>query len=276
MENQKDPNLTRDDELKSEIAALKMKLGLEFGMKLNEVAPIDPDIESQFLKNVYAFEKQFAEAKQIKVYDYIGRPIVVKYDELTPEQIPKELERIRVIMENHGLELDCICKYDDATIYKFITEELFEHEMNEVTLPGMTYHFIYEEFHPNHDHDLREHSRGLIETIFSGTWNEQYHSLTFDSRIFMGDRAYDSASISSAITLFQEAHRKLTLNGFDIGQVTIDDACQEAEVTGKLSAAGEMRNEEPMSYDGSCSLRFVRKHEYWHIKALSIPGLVKV
>ena len=167
MENQKDPSLTKEDELKSEIAALKMKLGLEFGMKMDDTSSLSPDVESQWLRNVYAFEQQFSQAKRIKVYDYIGRPVVMKYDELTPDQIRKELERVRVIMENHALELDCICQYDDAIIYKFITEELFEHEMDDMTIPGMTYHFIYEEFHPNHDYDLREHSKGLIETIFT-------------------------------------------------------------------------------------------------------------
>ena len=39
--------------------------------------------------------------------------------------------------------------------YRFITEELFEHEMDDVHVKGMFTHFTYEEFHPNHDYDLR-------------------------------------------------------------------------------------------------------------------------
>lgn len=275
MENQKDPNLTREDALKSEITLMKMKLGLEFGMQMQELSTLSPDVESQWLKSVYAFEQQFAHAKKIKVYDYIGRPVVVEPDAIAPDQITKELQRVRVIMENHGLELDCICQYDDAIIYKFITEELFNHEMDDMAIPGMTYHFIYEEFHPNHDYDLREHSKGLIETIFTGTWNEQYHSMTFADKISMANHNYDRAGISSAITVFQDAHTEMNLKYFDIGQVTVDDKCQEAEVRGMLSASGNLRNEESMKYDGLCTLRFVRTHDYWHINGLVIPGLTK-
>jgi hypothetical protein len=113
----------------------------------------------------------------------------------------------------------------------------------------------------------------LIETIFSGTWNEQYHSLTFSDNISMGRGSYNRAGISSAITLFQEAHAKLDLKTFEIGQVIIDDGCRVAEVYGMLSAFGKMRNEDVVTYDGLCTLRFVRNDNYWHINGLSIPGL---
>jgi hypothetical protein len=89
----------------------------------------------------------------------------------------------------------------------------------------------------------------------------------------MGRDAYNRAGISSAITLFQEAHAELDLKNFDIGQVTIDDGCQIAEVYGMLSAFGKLRNENVVTYDGLCTLRFVRKDNYWQINGLSIPGL---
>lgn len=273
MENQKDPHLTREDALKSEITLLKMKLGLEFNMQMHDSGTLSPDVESQWLRNIYEFEQQFASTKKIKVYDYIGRPPVIKHHELTLNEITKELERVRVIMENHAVELDCICPYDDVTIYRFITEELFEHEMDDMSIPGMTHHFIYEEFHPNHDYDLREHARGLIETIFSGTWNEEYHSVTFSDNISLGRGAYNRAGISAAITFFQETHTKLELKNFDIGQVSIDDGCRKAEVYGMLSAFGKTRNENVVTYDGLCTLHFVRKDNYWHINGLSVPGL---
>ena len=100
--------------------------------------------------------------------------------------------------------------------------------------------------------------------------------MTFADNIFMGGHAYDRARISSALTVFQEAHTELDLKYFDIGHVDIDLARQEAEVRGMLSAAGKLRNENNMKYDGLCTLRFVRQHDYWNINGLVIPGLAKV
>jgi hypothetical protein len=41
-------------------------------------------------------------------------------------------------------------------LYRFIAEELFFHEMNNVRVKGMVTCFIYEEFHPNAKLDIED------------------------------------------------------------------------------------------------------------------------
>jgi len=59
-------------------------------------------------------------------------------------------------------------KYAPSVIYKFITEELFDHEMDDIMLPGFVHHFIYEEFHPNHEYDYAGTPKSLTTISFAG------------------------------------------------------------------------------------------------------------
>src|SRR5688572_10378537 len=128
MDTQKDPQLSAEDNLRAENPFLKLKLGLEHGMLMSETSALAPDVENQWLKSVYAFEQQFKDAKRIKVFSSIRRHTRCKPETLTSAETTLELERLRKIMRENNIELDCICDYDDAVIYKFVIEELFEHE----------------------------------------------------------------------------------------------------------------------------------------------------
>src|SRR5688500_6309194 len=174
MDTQKDPLLNPADDIKAENNLLKIKLQLEHGMLMDETIGLNPGLENQWLKSVYAFEQQLKDAKRIKLYDYIGCPTFIRWDALTHDQISKERQRIELLMENNGVQLDCLCEYDDEIIYKFITEELFQHEMDDMRIAGMTCHFTYEEFYPNHDYNLREHTSRFIKAIFTRPWDEEF------------------------------------------------------------------------------------------------------
>ena len=78
------------EEIKQENALLKMKLTAEFGMT-DSGGNIDPEIENAWLKNIYEFEKAFAEHKGIKIYDYIGRPVYRNVSEIATEEVGTEL-----------------------------------------------------------------------------------------------------------------------------------------------------------------------------------------
>jgi hypothetical protein len=277
MENKKDPQLNMEDELKAENNLLKLKLGLEHGMKMDETdtSMLSPDIENQWLKSVYAFEQQFKDAKKVKVFDRIGRPAFKKWDTLTPAEVHAELSRLHVLMESHGLQLDVICKYDDAVIYKFITEELFEKEMDDMNVPGMTWHFIYEEFYPNHDHDLRRYASDFVKAIFKRPWNEEFDDIAFASNVVFSGAEYDRRRISSIIKVFQEAHESRRLKKFRIRDVTVGAQLTKAEVHADMLWSGKMKHGENVRHKGVCRFDFVRAYDYWAISEFYIPGFTK-
>jgi hypothetical protein len=275
MKNQKDPQFSPEDELNSENNLLKLKLGLEHGMQMGPTTDLSPDVENQWLKSVYAFEQQFKDAKPIAVYDYIGRPPFEKWDTLTPEKLRHELSRIKSLLEENQLDVALLCEYDDATIYRFITEELFAHEIDNMRIPGMVTHFVYEEFHPNHDYDVRRETTDFVNAIFSRLWNEEYHEIALARKVSLSGTEYDRAGISSFVKAFQEAHTSLCLDEFNIDEVIIDNQITRADVRASISVSGKTEAGDHIENKGHGSFHFVREDGYWFISHFHLPGLAK-
>jgi hypothetical protein len=273
MEDKKDPQLTRDESLHAENNLLKLKLSMEHGMQqMGDTNSLSPEMENQWLKQVYAFEQQFRDAKSIQLYDYLGRPEYMKWDTLTPEKTTEELKRIRSIMAVNDIDLDCICSYDDAVIYKFITEELFLHEMDDMRIPGMVYHFIYEEFHPNHDYDVRRHAGDFLKSVFEKEWNEEFDQLALARNVTFEGKSHSRADISAIITTFQEAHDSSDIARLDITEVIINTEVTTADVRALLSVSAT-QNREQVVYEGGCSFHFTIEDGYWYIDAFDVPGM---
>ena len=276
MENQKDPLPSPEDNLQAENNLLKLKLGVEHGMQMSDLSELDPAVENEWLKSVYAFEQNFKDAKTTKFYDYIGRPAFRKWDTLSPEETRKELERLELLMEHNDVQLDCICKYDDAVIYRFITEELFHHEMNDMRIAGMTWHFTYEEFHPNHDYDLREYISRFVESVFTRPWDEEFDGMHVAPLVSFSGNEHDRRSISSVIRVFQEAHRILNIETCDIKDVCIDSTLTSAVVHASVGVSGKMKGGDDVRYEGVCAFHFTRSDGYWYIARFSLPGFTDV
>lgn len=275
MEDQKDP-LNAEDSVKAENTMLKFKLGLEHGMQMHERGSISPEIENKWLKSIYEFEQQYKDAKRVKVYDHIGRPVFMKCDDLSIIEISNERQRIQSIMAENGVELDCICEYDDATIYRFITEELFEQEMDDMRITGMTCHFIYEEFHPNHDHDLRRHTTMFVNSIFGRKWNAEFDGIIFDRSVTFSGRQYSAAEMSTIILTFQETHTFFRIKTVEINQVSIDAEALKADVRATLSVSGKRKAGGTVNYEGLCAFQFRRDNDYWTVTSFHIPGFSRV
>lgn len=273
MEDKKDPKLNGPDALHAENNLLKLKLEMEHGMQeLGETHNLSPEVENQWLKQVYAFEQQYKDSKPTPLYEYLGRPQFLKWDTLTPEQTSEELKRIQSIMAANDVVVDCICPYDDAVIYKFITEELFLHETDDMRIPGMVRHFIYEEFHPNHDYDLRRGTSDFLNNIFEKEWNEEYDELSLAPMVTFSGKPHDRASISSIIKTFQESHDSSDLMRLEFTDVIIDTGITSADVRGVLSVSA-LQHGQKVIYDGDYSLHFVRDDDYWNIDAFALPGM---
>jgi hypothetical protein len=273
MSNQKDSLLSPEKDLKAENNLLKQKLRDEHGMQMQEASDLSPEMENEWLKNVYDFEQKFKDAKRVRIYDYIGRPAYSPWDILTPEQTRKELQRLELLMENNGVELSCLCSYDDATIYRFITEELFQHEMDDMRIDGMTSHFTYEEFHPNHDYDLRQHTSRFLKAMFTRPWDEEFDGIDLAAKVSFAGTDHDRRSISRIMRVFQEAHGPLDIEKLDINQVAIDESVTRADVHASLCVSGKIRRGDRIRYDGICSFRFIKGEDYWYIEEFSVPGL---
>lgn len=146
------PQRFSDDEyenLRIENEILQMKLQAQFGGISNIGSDLSVQEENRFLKQVLALEEQYGHATLKKVYEVIGSPAFIKSDALDEVMVSRELKRIEQLMKQHRIELGFLAPRNDRFKYRFITEELFEYEMEDIKVPGMINCFTYEAFHPD-------------------------------------------------------------------------------------------------------------------------------
>ncbi len=272
MKSTTEPLPGSEDDLRASNAVLKLKLELEYGMQMHDTDDLPPAIENQWLQNVYKFERLYKDAGQISVYDFVGRPAVTPYESLTPEELPMAITELIDHLRANGICLDFCCDYEDAVIYRFITTEFFAHEIDNIILEGGARCFTYEEFHPNHDHDLRRLSNNFIKSVVSQKWNE-FETFVLADAVSFHEKLYTRTGISSIIAFFQDLHSTIELEQFTIQNVRVDEENKKGVVKGDLTYKASLNRKEPESIEGPCILHFELGHLDWDIVQFEIPGL---
>ena len=272
MKNPVEGALDPEEDLKASNEIMKLKLELDHKMVMGETSNLSLETENQWLNHVYNFEKLHKECGRAKVYDLLGRPAFAKYDALTKSQLQRELSGLLALMEEKNIALDCICEYDDEVIYRFITEELFESETDDIFMEGMVHHFIYEEFHPNHDHDLRGYATRFIESILSRKWSEEYDQLMLTDKILFQDADYGAGKISSIVLAFQEAHSSFEVEKIEIKTVALELEKGNGTLEAHLAYIAHPREGKQKLFDGKCRIQFVLENNDWSISAFELPG----
>ncbi|NOS90319.1 MAG: hypothetical protein HOP30_00200 [Cyclobacteriaceae bacterium] len=264
-----------EDELKAENELLKLKLELEHGMKGHHSEGLSPAMENQWLNQIYNFEKLYKETPRVKVYDFIGRPDFVPIQSLPENEIVAALEALENAMQAKGVELSCLCEYPAATIYQFITEELFEHEMDGIRMEGMMTHFTYEEFHPNHAYDINRLITDFIDSLLTKQWNEQFDGMSLASQITFNGAQHEQAAMNAIILTFQEAHPSISFDQLAVEEIKFD--LENGTGTAKATIAYTLRQHQQKteSVSGSCAFQMVMEYGYWCLTSIEIPGFGK-
>lgn len=156
-DNHKQPK--GDENLKLENEFMKMKLmmeqGAQFGNGQGSSSDLPAEVENQFLHNIIEFEKQYAKQKRIKVFDKIGRPTQFKPVKKIPsKEIENAWNELSEYLHKCNIDLGvCSPGVSCKELYRFVVEELFEYEMDDMSVHGMTHCFIYDDFHPDHEYE---------------------------------------------------------------------------------------------------------------------------
>ena len=272
MENQPKNEFESEDDLRASTELLRLKLEMDYNMKISHTSELPPEIENKWLSNIYNFEEQYKNSKPTKVRELLRNPVFPASEELNDLQISAELSRVLGLLEEKHIALDRCCEYEDRVIYKFIIEELFEHETDNFFLEGMTWHFIYEEFHPNHKHDLTRHATQLIDTLLTRKWDEEYDAYRLSKTISLRGKELPQKTISSMILAFQAAH-----NFFEVQEVKIEDIVVDLEnkigqVNAMINYVAYPKEDTPRRFHGPCVVNFVFDSNDWDISGFEIPG----
>jgi hypothetical protein len=262
-----------EENLRMENELLKLKMKAELGSESYSAEDIDPELENEFLKNVMAFEQNYANAKPAKIYDVIGKPDFKRSADLDDAEIESELEKITELLSEKNIEVFFGEGYDSRTKYHFITEELFEHESTFMPMPGMTTCFDYEEFHPNNKKEIESRAEEFIEHWLKQSINEK--SWELGNPFILPDRKLLSKSeVVARIQNIFDAYNSFT-NGMhkfiDIGfQLDENGGIGHAEGVVKYTAV--LENGETITIGGPFKLYMTLEGGWWSIFHIVFPG----
>lgn len=258
----------------------KKELEEKYGAHFSEFSELPPEMENQWLNSIDEFEKQFDNAKRTTVWEYMGKPSFKTKDELKPHEISKELERLYELMDEKGISLSTLCDVEDAELYRFITEELFQEEMDDIRIPGMMSCFTYEEFHPNAKLDIQDAidyffrmTMGKMENI-GGDGYDMLYIDTENHRDSAGNKIEKQIVIDS-INNFLGSFDKFEVVTYNEKTFEINEKETDAQVTFSIHFKGLYENSSD-SYDFRGDGCFkLKPGEYggWEMYHIVLPGL---
>ena len=267
------PEMGDEEKLRMENEIEKLKLSAQYGAKFSEGEDkLPPEVESEWLKYIIKFEDQFENAEQITVAERLGKPVFPSPDNLNGKQIEQKLDEVLKLMAENGLFLDVICEEPPEKIYRFIIEELFEHEIDDIQIEGMATNFIYEEFHPNDKLDIEETITHFFIEMLSDDFRDHLDlhlaekCKSTDNTFIPKEKAVEKALKFCDLYDYFETEYPWNF------QIEINEEAVFATVRFKVdyqavSESGKVHHIGPATAS-------MRRGElgYWNIEALSMPG----
>ena len=270
-------NMNEEEKLKAENDFLKMKMMLERGAEFFDAGKeneLPSEIENQFLRNIMEFEKQFDQHKVTTVYDKIGRPTQFKpANEIGDDEIEDAWNELLNYMQQHGVDLSASSpKVTARELYRFTVEELFEHETDDINIPGMISGFIYDEFYPDYEYD---NTRYAIDDCISLILKKQpVEILPFHGKKLTLNQHKDltEESYKAIINRFKDSFDDIVLHNAKAESCTIEETT--CTVKGHYAATG-LIGADKLDWNGEWSVifHFDDNIGYWEIVTVLIQNI---
>jgi hypothetical protein len=265
------------DDIRMENEIKKIKLSLEYGMDISGQftdPDLPPEVEGQFLDYIQQFEAQFSQQKSILVYELAGRPDWRPVAEISEDELIAELDRIINILHEHSISIETICDVEEKELYRFITEELFQQETSDIRIEGMTHGFIYEEFHPNHEYDIKNRCREFSDFVLSNK-DESSDCWAFAPEIAVGKKVYTKEEFREALKFFRDSFNSFAIDEFECDGVVINDTKDEATARYRTHYSGQIEGSvEIINFKGESTFMLKCDHGWWAVCGFEMPGLV--
>lgn len=262
-----------DNELK------KKELEEKYGAHFSDKSSLQPEVESEWLNSIEAFEDQLENAERITVYEYLKKPAFKKVLENEGE-LSVELDYLFQLLHKGNISLDTLCEVDDEEIYRFITEELFDYEVDNMAIPGMTMCFTYEEFHPNAKLDIEQ----AFEYFFNGTMGKM-KNIGGDGydMTYVDIENYKNAAglilkkqqVTSKINNFLSSFDSFQIISNEINDLSVDEEKQKAQIHFTIIYNGIIeKSKDTFQFKGKGCFK-LKPSEYggWDIYNIDMPGL---
>jgi len=263
------------ESLRMENELLHLKIKAELGVETRNLRHPVPEIENKYLKQVLDFERKTAGAKKQKVYDLIGRPPFKKWDEMEDNDIETALGQLLKLLFKNNIEVLWRDLRDVRVKYRFVTEEIFEHEMHDASKDDFTAQFDYERFHPDHKKAMKKTAAGFLSAWFRQGFSENTSLLA--SRFMLPDRSTRTKKeVLARLRLIFDAYAFFANGEYEITNVTFKLKAGNdsglGHVDGAVKYTAVLESGETAVFDDVFSLLMAYEDERWEVFYLIFPG----
>jgi hypothetical protein len=262
-----------EDNMQVENELLQLKLLAETGSEAHFKGKIPPEVQNAFLKNIIAFEDNFSKSSMISIFKNLKEPVFPAESELNDHAIQIALNSLIKLLNQKQINIEFLGEYKPRLKYKFITEELFEEEIPDNITEGMTCHFIYEEFHPNHTLDIGKKTQCFISDWIAQSINE-HHPLLADTfttprgKILRKDEmVLKINNMFKCYSEFKNCHYTVDQINFELSN---DTGLAFAE--GHIKFIAVLYDKEEIVMEGPFKLYFNLEYDWWSIFYFVFPG----
>ena len=264
-ENEDSTTGNKKDKLKKENEEIKKQLEEDFGaLKQWSNPDLPPEMENEFLKNIMEFEKAHKEMKYVTLFEFLGNPFYRPLKGMSEVEIEMELNRLLELMGENDVILDTICDVPDEELYRFITEELFKEEVEDSHVPNMSTYFIYEEFYPNHEYDLKTLTEDFLQKYLDKNSDDYDKLLTYEALKLDWHKNF-----RATFSRFEIEKYKLLKLDFDLDEEK-GTASFQCDVKATVDGSGDV-----FHIRGKGKMNFVLVWDFWSVDTLKLPKPVK-
>ncbi|MGM0581406.1 MAG: hypothetical protein ACQETL_12040 [Bacteroidota bacterium] len=273
MDNQNRNEDENQEKLRQENELKKLKLRAEFGAEFmeddQEQSDIPAEVESQFLDYVQKFEEAAARKEVKKVKEVLGNPSFKKLEQLSDAELKQELDKVLEFMSLHNLKLDVIYEVEDSEIYRFITEELLEEEIDIIDVPGMNTCFIYEEFHPNHYEDIKRESEDFLKMLLKQDF--EYINFHCADKLILHEKEMPLDEFIDTATELFESQNEIILPEIEVKNVEIEKDKARVSCSIQFENVSEQQANQQQKLEAEVFHYF--EYGFWNLNQVKIPDL---
>jgi hypothetical protein len=261
---------TYKDFIRQENELTKLKIQAEFGINLNNESELNPAIENIWLNQILEYERSMVNNKKITVGSFLDNPVFISVDQLRDEQLPAELQRLMELLHGKNIVIDSLAGVDDKEMYRFITTELFQTEMDSCIPKNMIVCYIYEEFHPNDAYDVQ---RTCLEFLnYLGTEEEW----RIDSNLFKATDEIEKIKIenlSRKFKIFNDAFEEIDIEELNIHTINILDFSADVHFDFRLSVLIDGSKQHQI-ISGAGKFGCKKDFDIWFVNDFHMEGIV--
>lgn len=204
----------------------KDELRENYGMQMENADGLSPQAEGEWLDYIAEFERQFENARRITIRERIGNPVVKSLTEIPESELETELDNLLELLAENNIAIDFLHEIEDREAYLFLAEELLDETTDDIHIPGMISHFIYEEFHPNDEDDITQAVDEFFYALFKDYLRETdsmfYYTISKENMRDSKGQSMNLEQFKKSVADFYEKHPVLMDHSIEVISINIE------------------------------------------------------